>query len=95
MLLLGIMVDAVQAVKFAMDIARGMQYLHSLDPFVPRLYIKSSHIMVRIDFLFTITSSLLDNLEYALCKISVEVPLGSTFYASFSFSSERCFCKTR
>ena len=45
------MVDAAQALKFAMDIARGMQYLHSLDPFVPRLYIKSSHIMVRRYFL--------------------------------------------
>lgn len=42
----GVMVDAAQALKFAMDIAKGMQYLHSLDPFVPKLYIKSSHIMV-------------------------------------------------
>ncbi|XP_046853243.1 integrin-linked protein kinase-like [Xenia sp. Carnegie-2017] len=45
----GVMVDAAQALKFAMDIAKGMQYLHSLDPFVPKLYIKSSHIMIDDD----------------------------------------------
>lgn len=43
----GIIVDQEQAIKFAMDIARGMAYLHSLDQLIPRLYLKSTHVMVR------------------------------------------------
>ena len=41
------MVDQSQAIKFAVDIARGTEYLHSLEPLIPRLYLTSTHIMVR------------------------------------------------
>ena len=44
----GIIVDHEQGMKFALDIAKGMEYLHSLDQLIPRLYLKSTHIMVRI-----------------------------------------------
>ena len=39
-------VDQGQALKFAIDIARGMAFLHTLDPLVPRLYLNSRHILV-------------------------------------------------
>lgn len=42
-------VDKQQAVKFALDIARGMAYLHSLDPLIPRLYLNSSHVLIDDD----------------------------------------------
>ncbi|KXJ17437.1 Integrin-linked protein kinase [Exaiptasia diaphana] len=45
----GIIVDQEQAIKFAMDIARGMAYLHSLDQLIPRLYLKSTHVMIDED----------------------------------------------
>eukprot|EP00794_Sanderia_malayensis_P007501 gene7501-8332_t len=45
----GIVVDQVQAVKFAVDIAKGMVYLHSMDPLIPRLYLSSYHIMMDDD----------------------------------------------
>lgn len=45
-LLAGIIVDQQQGMKFAVDIARGMEYLHSLEQLIPRLYLKSTHIMV-------------------------------------------------
>ena len=32
--------------KFALDIAKGMEYLHSLEQLIPRLYLKSTHVMV-------------------------------------------------
>lgn len=51
----GIIVDQEQGIKFAMDIARGMEYLHSLDQLIPRLYLKSTHIMVRTHVFLTTT----------------------------------------
>lgn len=42
----GIVVDTAQALKFAIDIARGMAFLHCLEPLVPRLYLSSKHIMI-------------------------------------------------
>lgn len=44
---LALVVDQSQAVKFALDIASGMAFLHTLEPMVPRLYLNSKHIMVR------------------------------------------------
>lgn len=40
------MVDQGQALKFAIDIARGMAFLHTLDPLIPRLYLNSKHVLV-------------------------------------------------
>lgn len=45
----GIIVDHEQGMKFALDIAKGMEYLHSLEQLIPRLYLKSTHIMVGLN----------------------------------------------
>lgn len=44
-----IVVDTLQALKFALDIARGMAFIHSLDKLVPHLYLSSKHIMIDDD----------------------------------------------
>ena len=38
--------DQNQALRFAIDIARGVEFLHSLEPMIPDLLITSKHIMV-------------------------------------------------
>lgn len=40
-------VDQTQAVKFALDIANGMAFLHTLEPMIPRHYLNSKSVMVR------------------------------------------------
>ncbi|KAF8767820.1 Integrin-linked protein kinase like protein [Argiope bruennichi] len=45
----GIVVDTAQALKFAIDICRGMAFLHTLDPLIPRLYLSSKHVMIDDD----------------------------------------------
>lgn len=40
-------VDQTQAVKFALDIACGMAFLHTLEPMIPRHYLNSKSVMVR------------------------------------------------
>jgi len=42
----GIVVDTGRAIQFAIDIAKGMAFLHSLDRQMPRLHLTSSHVMV-------------------------------------------------
>lgn len=39
-------VDQMQAVKFAFDIARGMAFLHTLEPLIPRHHLNSRSVMV-------------------------------------------------
>ncbi len=41
-----IVVDTHRALQFAIDIARGMAFLHTLNPLIPRFYLSSKHIMV-------------------------------------------------
>lgn len=45
----GIVVDQNQALRFALDIARGMEFLHSLEPMVPNLHLNSKHVMIDED----------------------------------------------
>ncbi|XP_064636791.1 integrin-linked protein kinase-like isoform X2 [Lineus longissimus] len=45
----GIVVDQNQALRFAIDIARGMEFLHTLDPAIPNIYLTSKHVMVDED----------------------------------------------
>lgn len=45
----GIVVDTAQAVRFALDIARGMAYLHSLERIIPEYHLNSFHIMIDDD----------------------------------------------
>lgn len=47
-LLSDFVVDQTQAVKFALDIACGMAFLHTLEPMIPRHYLNSKSVMVRI-----------------------------------------------
>lgn len=42
----GVVVDTSQAVRFALDIARGMAYLHSLERIIPEYHLNSYHVMV-------------------------------------------------
>ena len=44
----GIMVDHAQTVSFAIDIARGMSFLHAMDPLIPKYYLNSKNIMVSL-----------------------------------------------
>ncbi len=45
-LLSDFVVDQTQAVKFALDIACGMAFLHTLEPMIPRHYLNSKSVMV-------------------------------------------------
>lgn len=42
----GIVVDQNQALHFAIDIARGMEFLHNMEPLIPNLLLSSKHVMV-------------------------------------------------
>ena len=44
-----VIIDHTQAVKFAVDIAKGMSFLHSMDPMVLRYYLSSKHVVVDED----------------------------------------------
>lgn len=45
----GIVVDTAQAVRFALDVARGMAYLHSLERIIPEYHLNSFHVMIDDD----------------------------------------------
>ncbi|XP_055346550.1 integrin-linked protein kinase homolog pat-4-like [Paramacrobiotus metropolitanus] len=45
----GVVVDQQQAIRFALDIARGMGFLHSLNPMVKRFFLNSKHVMIDED----------------------------------------------
>lgn len=45
----GIVVDQNQALRFAIDIARGMEFLHTLEPIIPNLVLTSKHVMIDED----------------------------------------------
>ena len=38
--------DQSQALRFALDVARGMEFLHSMEPMIPSLTLNSKHVMV-------------------------------------------------
>lgn len=44
-----IVLDNLQVIKFALDIARGVAFLHSLDPLISRLYLNSFHVLIDDD----------------------------------------------
>ncbi|KHN72939.1 Integrin-linked protein kinase [Toxocara canis] len=44
-----VVIDQAQATKFALDIARGMSFLHTLDPLILRYYLSSKHVVVDDD----------------------------------------------
>ena len=43
-----LVVDTARAIQFAIDVAKGMAFIHSLDRQLPRLYLNSHHVMVRL-----------------------------------------------
>jgi hypothetical protein len=44
------MLDQSQIVKFALDIAKGMAYFHSLEPLIQKYHLNSFHIVVSLKF---------------------------------------------
>ena len=40
--------DSHRALQFAIDVAKGMAYLHSLDRNMPRFHLNSKHVMVSL-----------------------------------------------
>lgn len=48
-LFLDFVVDQSQAVKFALDMARGMAFLHTLEPLIPRHALNSRSVMIDED----------------------------------------------
>lgn len=44
-----IVVDQNQALRFAIDISRGMEFLHSLEPNIPNFVLTSKHVMIDED----------------------------------------------
>lgn len=42
----GLVVDTARALQFAIDIAKGMAFLHNLERQFPRLYLSSKHVMI-------------------------------------------------
>ncbi|VDK46091.1 unnamed protein product [Anisakis simplex] len=44
-----VVIDQAQATKFALDIARGMSFLHTLDPLILRYYLSSKHVVIDED----------------------------------------------
>ncbi|CAM9095720.1 unnamed protein product, partial [Lampetra fluviatilis] len=46
-----LVVDQAQAVKFALDVAKGFAFLHTLEPLIPRLHLNSRSIMVDEDMM--------------------------------------------
>ena len=45
-----LVVDAPAAIQFAIDIAKGMAFLHSLERQLPRFFLNSRHVMVSYSF---------------------------------------------
>lgn len=42
----GLVVDTAQAIRFALDVTRGMAFLHSLEKQLPNFTLSSKHVMV-------------------------------------------------
>jgi len=45
-----LMVDQIRATRFALDIAKGMSFLHSLEPMIKKFYLNSKHVYLSDDF---------------------------------------------
>ena len=54
-----IVVDVHQALKFAVDIAKGMEFLHSMEPVIPNLALNSKHVLVSVSGLSVCIQKLL------------------------------------
>lgn len=42
----GVVVDTAAALRLAVDVARGMAFLHSLERIIPQYHLNSRHVMV-------------------------------------------------
>lgn len=45
----GVVVDTAQALRFALDVARGMAFLHSLERIIPEYRLNSRHVIIEED----------------------------------------------
>lgn len=46
----GVVVDTAAALRLAVDVARGMAFLHSLERIIPQYHLNSRHVMVSCEF---------------------------------------------
>jgi len=46
----GLVVDNAQAIRFALGVARGMAFLHSIERITPQFHLNSCHVMVGSTF---------------------------------------------
>ena len=92
----GLVVDSARAVQFAIDVAKGMAFIHSLDRQLPRLYLNSHHVMVSMKLLVVTTLTPTRH----VCYRSTACPTtswwrGSTWQTPSSASRRRARCITR
>jgi len=76
MIVEGIVVDQNQALRFALDVARGMEFLHSMEPLIPNLTLNSKHIMVILPQKLISCILLNNSVSVVVCQFSVSAVLG-------------------
>lgn len=50
-----VVVDTAQTIRFALQIAKGMAFLHSLERITPEYHLNSFHVMVCIIFVYSLS----------------------------------------
>lgn len=71
----GVVVDNVRALRFALDVAKGMAFLHSLERTIPEYWLNSRHVMIDED--------LTARINMADARFSFQVRAGRCYYPAW------------